>query len=84
MLEFELALVPTSADAAGIGVVESSRTSAGFVLSCVSIWKVGSWYFGDVRVLIDTYPLQLSRAQVELSMEWEKFEDRACINLSAA
>jgi hypothetical protein len=49
MLEFELALVLTLADAAGIGMVESSRTSAGFVLSCVSIWEVGSWYFGDVR-----------------------------------
>jgi hypothetical protein len=49
MLEFELAFVLTLADAAGIGMVESSRTSAGFVLPCVSIWEVGSWYFGDVR-----------------------------------
>ena len=49
MLEFELALVLTLADAAGIGMVESPRTSAGFVLLRVSIWEVGSWYFGDVR-----------------------------------
>jgi hypothetical protein len=37
-------------------------------------------FWGCERVLIDTHPLQLSRAQVELSMEWENFEDRACIN----
>ena len=49
MLEFELALVLTLVDAAGIGMVESSRTSAVLVLLSVSIWEVGSWYFGDVR-----------------------------------
>ena len=49
MLEFELVLVLTLADAAGIGIVESSRTSAGFVLLYVLIWETGSWYFGNVR-----------------------------------